>query len=101
MFLPVSAWSIYIRLSAETDKFHLTFSTSASLSKNEFFDKLKQTEQKLLCLLIKCVNLVIDRVVYGVDRFINRFKAVALGKSDLKHLGNGGDRCAFCAGVVH
>ena len=26
-----SAWSIYIRLSAEAEKFHLTFSTSASV----------------------------------------------------------------------
>ena len=31
VLFPTSAWSICIRLSAEVEKFHLTFSTSASV----------------------------------------------------------------------
>ena len=47
VFLSISACGTIVQLSAEIDKFYLTFSTSAGLSKNEFFDKPKGFEPKL------------------------------------------------------
>ena len=46
VLLPISACGTIVQLSAEIDKFYLTFSTSASLSKNKFFDKLKGVRKR-------------------------------------------------------
>ena len=56
VFLPARVWSIRIRLGTRADKFYLTFSTSASLSK-KWLKPHDINRESIIGMKMKCIIL--------------------------------------------